>query len=227
MILAHRGASKAAPENTLAAFTEARRLGADGVELDVHRSADGAIVVHHDPVVAGLGPIASLRAPDLPAHVPLLGAVIDACAGMVVNIELKDLPGEPGYDPTYPLARLVAQLVAACDPAARIVVSSFDLFALDAAVSVEPQLVTGWGTPNGFDQLSAVQTVIQRGHRALHPQHEAVTAELVRHAHECGITIAAWTADEPAEIRRLAGAGVDTIITNVPDIARSALAAHL
>src|SRR5579862_4337820 len=110
MILAHRGASKGARENTVASFLEARRLGADGVELDVRRSSDGALVVHHDADVPGLGPVAALRAADLPAYVPLLDAALDACAGLVVNVELKELPGEAGYDAGYPLARLVARL---------------------------------------------------------------------------------------------------------------------
>jgi glycerophosphoryl diester phosphodiesterase len=223
LILAHRGASGVAPENTVEAFRQARRLGADGVELDVRRSSDGALVVHHDVEVEGFGPVSSLRVVDLPPYIPLLDAAIDACEDMVVNIELKDLPGEPGYDPTFLLARLVAQFVTAGHLADRVVVSSFDLFALDAAVAAEPTLVTGWGTLSWFDQASALRTVIERGHRALHPKHDAVTAALVADAHEAAIRVAAWTADEPAEIRRLAIAGVDTIISNVPDVARSAL----
>ena len=59
LVLGHRGASAGAPENTVAAFTRARELGADGVELDVRRTADGVLVVHHDPDVRGVGLIAS------------------------------------------------------------------------------------------------------------------------------------------------------------------------
>src|SRR5262245_21916718 len=64
-IIAHRGASREQPENTLAAFRRARELGADGVELDVHRTADGAIVVHHDAVIPGVGAIARLTRGEL------------------------------------------------------------------------------------------------------------------------------------------------------------------
>ena len=70
---AHRGSADAGSgiaENTLASFDRARRLGADGVELDVRMSADGALVVHHDPGVEGLGPICGLDARELPAQVP-------------------------------------------------------------------------------------------------------------------------------------------------------------
>ncbi len=223
MILAHRGACRVARENTVTAFWEARRLGADGVELDVRGSADGALVVHHDVAVAGLGPIASLPVAALPSYLPLLDAAIEACGDLVVNIELKDLPGEPGYDAGYPMARRVAQFVADCALAGRVIVSSFDLQALDAALDVEPALVTGWLTPSWYDQADALNTVLQRGHRALHPQHQAVTEALVAAAHQAGISITTWTADDPARIRQLARAGVDAIISNVPDLARSAL----
>lgn len=216
-----------ARENTVEAFCEARRLGADGVELDVRASADGALVVHHDAVVTDadrpLGPIAALQVADLPTYIPLLDAAIEACGDLVVNIELKDLPGEPGYDPGHPLARLVAQFVADHGLLGRVVVSSFDLPALDAALALEPGLVTGWLTPSWFDQADALHTVRERGHRALHPQHEGVSEALVAAAHDAGITVTAWTVDAPARIRRLALAGVDAIISNVPDLARAAL----
>lgn len=223
MILAHRGASQVARENTIEAFREARRLGADGVELDVRGSADGALVVHHDVAVAGAGALMSLRVADLPPYVPLLDAALDACRDLVVNIEVKELPGEPGYDPGYPVARQVARSVAGRDLIGRVIVSSFDLVALDAALEAEPALVTGWLTPSWFDQTEALATLVGRGHRALHPHHEAVTAALVQAAHHAAITVTAWTVDDPDGIRRLARDGVDGIISNVPDVARAAL----
>jgi glycerophosphoryl diester phosphodiesterase len=223
MILAHRGAHQVARENTVEAFGEARRLGADGVELDVRMSADGAMVVHHDVHIAGSGPIASHRVAELPAYVPLLEAALEACGDLVVNIELKELPGEPGYDPTYPLARIVAQFVTDGHLLDRVVVSSFDLRALDAAREIERALETGWLTPPSFDQALALETVHQRGHRRLHPHYEGVTEELVRAAHEAGISITAWTADDPTTIAWLAAAGVDAIITNAIEVARATL----
>lgn len=223
MILAHRGASRVAPENTLEAFVQAARVGADGVELDVRRSADGALVVHHDAELPGRGPIASLVAAELPSSVPGLDAALDACGDLLVNIELKALPGEPDFDPTYGLGRMVARLVAGRGRAGRVVVSSFDLSALDATLAAEPALVTGWLTPSWYDQTSALETVIAHGHRALHPHHEAVTPALVAAAHAAGIAVATWTVDDPDRIRQLVAAGVDAIITNVPDVARAAL----
>jgi glycerophosphoryl diester phosphodiesterase len=229
MILAHRGAHQVARENTVEAFCEARRLGVDGVELDVRVSADGALVVHHDVDIVGLGPIAALPVADLPAYVPLLEAAMDACGNLVVNIELKDLPGEPGYDPGHSLARRVAQFVvdrssSAGPRAGRVIVSSFDLSALDAARITDPSLKTGWLTPKWFDQALALETLRERGHSRLHPHHEVATETLITAAHEAGIMVTAWTADDPATLRRLAAASVDAIITNDPIGARATLA---
>src|SRR4051812_33810066 len=86
-VIAHRGASKAERENTLGAFRRARAMGADAVELDVRRTVDGVLVVHHDPLPAELTP-----------HVPTLGDALDACTGMWVNVEIKNDPDEPDFD---------------------------------------------------------------------------------------------------------------------------------
>ena len=105
-VIAHRGAWARHRENTLEAFVEARRLGADGVELDVRASADGALVVHHDAEIPGVGGVARLTVAELPAWVPLVSAALDACAGMTTVLEIKNLPGvvkkpqhEPGIRP--------------------------------------------------------------------------------------------------------------------------------
>src|ERR1700761_3714211 len=97
-VFAHRGCTEGFTENTLEAFAEAKRLGADGVELDVRLTADGALVVHHDPLVAGIGPVAEVTVPQLPGHIPLLVDALAVCEGMVVNVEIKNGPGEPGHD---------------------------------------------------------------------------------------------------------------------------------
>lgn len=221
-VFAHRGASAREGENTLAAFGEARRLGAGGVELDVRRSRDGALVVYHDPVLPGLGAVCDLVVADLPAEVPLLGEVLELCPDVIVNVELKDLPGEPGYDPSGRLAGMVVTALSS-HPAGTMLVSSFDLVALDGVHRLDPDLATGWLTPPGFDQHAALDTAGRRGHRALHPHHEAVTASLVAQAHDDGLAINTWTVDDPGRIRELAAMGVDGIITNVPDVALAAL----
>jgi glycerophosphoryl diester phosphodiesterase len=212
-----------AQENTIAAFVEARRLGADGVELDVRRSADGALVVHHDADIAGVGPIALLDVADLPPFVPLLDAAVAACGELLVDIELKDLPGEPGWDPAYPLAAMVARFVVEHELAGRVLVSSFELAAINAVRVAEATIRTAWLTSWGFDQVAALETVIDAGHRGLHPHHSGVTRALVEAAHRAGVAVVTWTVDEPDRMAEMAAAGVDGIITNRPDVARAVL----
>src|SRR3954468_18319294 len=194
-ILGHRGASRDVPENTLAAFVAARRLGADGVELDVRRTADGALAVHHDATIPGLGPVSALAVADLPEYVPLLDSALEACDGMVVNVEIKNLPTEPGFDADGIVAASVAGLVMEQRFAAKAVISCFHLATIDAVKVAEPSLSTGWLTVPRYDQHAALATARERGHDALHPHHEGVTAELVAEAHDAGMAIATWTVD--------------------------------
>ena len=94
LVLAHRGLHSAERENTLAAFAAARAAGADGVELDVRASADGALVVVHDPVAGASSSRARPPAPCRPGC-PTLAEALEACAGLVVNVEVKNSPGRP------------------------------------------------------------------------------------------------------------------------------------
>lgn len=222
-VLAHRGVSGQHPENSLGAFLEARRVGADGVELDVRRSADGALVVHHDAVIAGRGPVAGLRVADLPVEVPLLDAALEACAGMTVNVEIKNLPSEPGWDEAELAAMAVAQAVAERGLFASVVVSSFSAASLDAALAAEPDLVTALLAPPGADATRALEMAAERGHLGLHPHHWTVTPELVAAAHGRGLAVRAWTVDDTDRVRWLAEAGVDAVITNRPAAALEAL----
>ena len=221
-VIAHRGAWARHRENTLEAFVEARSLGADGVELDVRASADGALVVHHDAEIPGLGAVARLTVAELPAWVPLVAAALDACAGMTTVLEIKNLPSEPDWDPSEAVASALAALVGERQ-AHNVVVSSFSLATLEAVKSADPVLPTAWLTLPGFDQSQALRTVVERGHRQLHPHHRGVNAALVEEAHDAGVAVTTWTVDDPARMGELAGMGVDAIITNVPDVALSVL----
>ena len=99
LIIGHRGASKAFRENTIAAFVGAAEAGADWVELDIRRTSDGEIVVHHDPHTEDGQLIAATLAASLPDYVSTLDEVLDACGDMGVNIEIKNDPDEEDYDP--------------------------------------------------------------------------------------------------------------------------------
>jgi glycerophosphoryl diester phosphodiesterase len=226
-VLGHRGAPTLARENTIAAFLAAARLGADGVELDVRRTADGALVVHHDPVIPGVGAIAHLTVADLPDDVPLLDAALDACFGLMVNVEIKNSPIEPDHDPAEHTAAEVAALIAERrrrDRAAdQVVVSAFTLPTIDAVKTADPTLPTGWITLSSVDQAWALAATVEHGHDAIHPQEQAVTGELVDRAQAEGVAVRAWTVDDPDRIRVLDDLGVDALITNDVALALSIL----
>ena len=113
LVIAHRGASVDRPENTVAAFAEARVQGADWVELDVRLSADGVLVVHHDAHLADGRLIRLVDSDDLPADVPSLAEAFEAAEGMGVNIEVKNLPGDPDFDDVHLVCDSVVGLAEA------------------------------------------------------------------------------------------------------------------
>jgi len=229
LVLAHRGARRVAPENTLEAFRQARALGADGVELDVHATADGVLLVDHDGAPDGVGPIAAAtfaaaRAarPDIPA----LDEVLDECAGMLVNVEVKNLPNDPGYDPEHGMVDVLAALleVRSTD---NVLVSSFNLDTLDAFHARLASVPTGYLVMGVPSLAEAVELAAARGHQAVHPFVGMVLAEdpsdAVRAAHDAGVACNVWTVNEPDQMRALAAAGAHSIITDLPDLARSVL----
>jgi glycerophosphoryl diester phosphodiesterase len=226
LILGHRGASRDARENTLAAFALAREQGADGVELDVRRTADGVLVVHHDPTISGFGLVAAVDFPVLrAAHrtIPTLAEALDATRELLVNVEVKCLPWEQDADPEHEVARAVVDLVL--EHGADVVISSFDLGAVDACRGRAPQLATGWLT-HAQDVGVVAPIAAEHGHAWLHPDRASVLGApgaVVATCHDLGLRVDVWTVDDPDEVRALAGAGVDAIITNVPDAARRAI----
>lgn len=230
LVLAHRGASRVEPENTLAAFRRALSLGADGVELDVHRTADGGLVVHHEPAVAGLGrlaelPTAAVRAAE--PTIPVLAEALDVCAGWTVNVEIKSpgRAGEPGAGPET--APAVVELLAARGGRDRVLVSSFDLAAVDRVRELDDRIPTALLTARTTDLAGLLSLAHDRGHRALNPRAHALAGRragrLVERAAGLGMALYAWTVNDARQIRRLAAAGITGIITDVPDRARRVL----
>ena len=220
LVIGHRGAPRVARENTIAAFAAARAAGADGVELDARRTTDGVLVVRHDPI-AGLS-LSDLRAAE--PDVPTLADALDACAGMLVNVEVKCLPWEPDADDAdHTVVRAVVDLVRAHAPGA--IFSSFDLTAVDAVRAFAPEFVTAWLT-SGQSLASAAPVAAEHGHVWLHPDRVTALAEGaagIAAAHAAGVRVNVWTVDEPDEMHALATAGVDAIVTNVPDVAVTTL----
>ena len=223
LVYGHRGASAAAPENTIEAYVLARDQGADGVEIDVRRSADGILVLHHDPDLPDGRIVGATPAAELPASVPTLDDALDTCEGMVVNVEIKNIPGESDFDDTCSLADAVVGCLAARGARDQVVVSSFHLATIDRVRQLAPELTTGFLTLIEPTAADSVRRASKRGHGAIHPYHLFVDEALVAAAHDAGLAVNTWTVDEPADLVRLADLGVDGIVTNVPDVALEVL----
>ncbi|WP_195210546.1 glycerophosphodiester phosphodiesterase [Actinomarinicola tropica] len=222
-VIAHRGASVAHPENTLAAFRGAVEMGADGVELDVRRTADGGGAVIHDPHLPDGRLVVELTADDLPAEVPQLAAALEACGPLEVNVEIKNWRTDPDHDESCALAPLVVDAIRLAGVVERTIVSSFDLATIDRVHELELAVRTAWLVVDHPEPARLVERAASRGHAGLHPVARMVDADLVAAAHARGMFLNVWTVDDPDEIRRLADLGVDGIVTNVPDLARRAL----
>jgi glycerophosphoryl diester phosphodiesterase len=231
-IFAHRGAKRVAPENTLPAFQKALEMGVDGIELDVHTSKDGQLVVIHDFTVDkttnGQGRVETFSASELaqldagsrfdPAFagvgVPTLGQVLDLVGDRCrVNVEIKCEEHDGGDE-----VELLAALIHQRQLYEQVIVSSFNPITLIKLRWVDPKIQLGllyfqelpphlrqaWFTP-----------ILQP--QALHPYHGLVTANLVAWARRQGCAVNTWTVNEVAEARRLADLGVDVIMTDAPD----------
>lgn len=223
LVIAHRGASQARRENTVEAFREAGRMGADMVELDVRRTADGALAIHHDATLNDGRELKDVTFAELPEWVPDLAGALDACAGMDVNIEIKNWPADVDFDPDDAVATAVVDLVVARGCADRVLVSSFNLMTIDRVRARDAGVPTAWLTGGAIDPAVAIETAVAGGHVALHPHVRTVTPEGVAAAHEAGLAVNAWTVDDPDTMVRLAEWGVDGIVTNVPDVALATL----
>jgi glycerophosphoryl diester phosphodiesterase len=237
LVLAHRGASADAPENTLAAFRLAMEQGADGVELDVWRCGSGDVVVHHDAdtartagarlSVAEAG-LSRLRTLDVGAwkgarfrgeRIPLLAEVLDALPEAVVNVELKSA----GW-PDLALPAAVARVLRDARAGARCVVSSFDPALLGAFRLVAPAVATGllFAADQRWQVREAVGTRLLRP-AAVHPERTLVTPERMRRWAARGVAVNVWTVDAAAEVKALRELGAHAVITNRPAAARAAL----
>jgi glycerophosphoryl diester phosphodiesterase len=211
-IFAHRGcAGVPAPrENTIAAFVAARVAGADGVEMDVHATADGALAVHHDRHVPGVGDLANAPASALPNDVPTLAEALSACAGLRVNVEIKGGPGE---------AALVAHLLVSRAPGLEadgtgVFVSSFDPESLGAFRELAPAIPAGLLADWGRDARAELDHAARLGCATFHPFVTQVDAELVGAASTLGIGLHVWTVNADADIAAMGELGVDAIITD-------------
>lgn len=225
LVLAHRGytgVGGAVRENTVDAFAAARRHGADGVELDVRLSADGALVVHHDAAIPGLGRLANLAVDGLPGWVPLLADALAGCAGLVVNVEVKH---DPDDDPGRTLAARVAAELAASGvagwappdrppPGGGVLVSSFDAASLDVVGERAPEVPTGLLVPWDADPAVGLVAAEAHGCRAVHPFVGRVDRDYVDAAHRRGLAVNVWTVNADGDLSAMVALGVDAVITD-------------
>jgi glycerophosphoryl diester phosphodiesterase len=223
-LIAHRGGSGPWRENTLEAFEGARANGADGVELDVRLTSDGEVVVHHDDALESGEAIRDLKKRDLPDYIPDMQSAIDACEGMLVNVEIKLDP--PLHGTRADPARSRALSVAAAEILLRrpgVIVSSFWPDALVALGEVAPTLATGLLVHPASDATAAVRQASNLGCAALHPHRSAVTPALVELCRGAGLEVGTWTVNEPADLGDVVSAGVDAVITDDVGLVRTLL----
>ncbi len=220
-VIAHRGASAAAPENTVEAFALARQLGADWVELDARRTHDDRVVVHHDAHLADGRAVVGLDRADLPPSVCDLAVALDACAGMSVNIEIKNWPGEVDFDPTFSVADQVVREVQGRASHREVLISCFHQPTLDHVRAADGAVPTAFLHHVSDQDWSALASeVAGAGHVALHPWDGVVDATYLAAARAHGLEVNVWTVDDPDRMAALVGLGVDGLCTNVPDVAR-------
>ncbi|HYU29837.1 MAG TPA: glycerophosphodiester phosphodiesterase [Gemmatimonadales bacterium] len=216
LVIAHRGASSIELENSLAAFRAAAGQGADAVELDVHATIDGELVVHHDPAVMGL-PIAQARARDLAAlqlpngePIPSLAQALDVLGQLKVFVEVKVL--DPKWDD-----RLLATLDSGPNRSG-YAVHSFVVPVVRRLGQKRPSL------PRGVLSEAATgnpqQTLDDASAQTLWQERATLDEPLVKSVHGLKATIIAWTVDNPADMQRFVRWGVDGICTNHPERAR-------
>lgn len=247
LILGHRGASAYAPENTLAAFQLARRLGADGVELDVQLTSDRVPVVIHDDRVDrttdGHGRVCDLSVAEITRldagtwktedyrgePIPTLAQVFDALSDWLkpvgrtppclINVELKTENIR-----TDGLEREVANVIARFGIQDRVLLSSFSPLSLHRAKEINPRLRRGLLYDSTMSiHLRRAWLRFWASPQAMHPEHSMVDERYMQWARAKKLQVNTWTVDEPEEAKRLAALGVNAIITNKPDVIREAL----
>lgn len=223
LIAAHRGASADAAENTVEAMALAVDQLADWVEFDVRRTRDDRLVVHHDPHLPDGRIIIELELEELPSSVATFADCVAACGSLGLDIEIKSDPVEPDYDPEQPVVDLLIAELAGLGLKNEHIISSFDVDVIERVRVGAPHLGTGLLVfkPEPIKQL--VDRCEAGGHAHLLPWHPLVDRGLVDAAHDAGLTVGTWTANEPDDLARVYRAGVDMIVTNHPAAAREQL----
>jgi len=228
LVIAHRGASGHAPENTLAAFRRAVALGASFIETDLHLSRDAHFVAIHDDTVNrttnGQGKVHDLTLADLRRldagswfgsefsgeRIPTLEEILEFAKknDVVFYLELKPTGAWGGEHALIGALRESGEI-------ARTIVISFDAGIIAALRKIEPTLMTGLLFEGQIDQ--PLERAVEVGARQLAVRGDLVTPALIAEARKRDLQIVCWTVNQPAHMRVLIEAGVDGIMSDYPD----------
>lgn len=233
-VLAHRGASAYAPENTMEAFKLAVEQGADGFEIDIHITKDGEIVVIHDDTIDrtsnGKGNVTDLSLAELKqynynarfedkyatAEIPTLRQVLELVKEhhLYLNIEVKDIMVQSQkYDGLNVAA---AEMVRAYGLVDQVIFSSFNHKSMFELKQACPDMKTAL---LHYSKLYKAEQYAKTVHAdALHPHFIAVDADVVEQAHQIGVQVNVWTVNQVSVMKQMIDAGVDAIITDCPDV---------
>lgn len=235
-VWAHRGASGYYPENTMSAFQEAVKQKADGIELDVHLTKDGYLVVCHDETLNrttnGKGFIKQYDLYELKQldagswfdkkfkgeKIPLLEEAIDLVkkSNMELNIEIK------AGSIFYPgIEEKVLKMIDKYGIRDKVIISSFDHYSLVKIKSMDKDIKTGILYSEAlYRPTDYLKTT---GANALHPNYITLTNDIVEEAHSLGVEINTYTVNKEEHIRMIKAMNVNSIITNYPDLAKKIL----
>ncbi len=227
-VIAHRGASAVAPENTMAAFRRAVEMGAECIETDLHLSRDGRLIIVHDATLkrttSGDGFVRNftfneLRELDAGSwfakefageKLPAIEELLDLAGQADLSLYLE-IKGGAGYG----VERAVISALRGRKESKAAVVLCFDPSVLDRIHQLDRLLMTGLLFESGGEEM--VKEAVRVGARQIGPRGDCVSPELVADAHRRGLKVIAWTVNDPAQMRALAAIGVNGIITNYPN----------
>jgi len=228
LIFGHRGASAHARQNTVESYALAIDQGADGVELDVRRSRDGALVIHHDDRPSpDATPFAELDFREIRATAPWVPTLDEAWASLgpdaLLNIEIKNTHGQADYDPTNRVGVSIARWIDANNAVDRVLVSSLNALTL-ATVKRNSTVPAGLVVTAWIDAFAAIEEARTSGDSFVSLSLEATlpkAAEIVAAAGELDVLV--WTVNDPEQAAALADAGVTGIFTDDPALMISEL----
>ena len=221
-IIGHRGAKGYVAENTLESFGKALAMGVDGIELDVHLSADGEIIVIHDETVDrttdGQGFVKDLSLPQIKDllidgqfTVPTLRELFDLVdRKCLINVELK------AYETAEPVVKLIEHYVVTKHwKYSDFLISSFDWAALQRVRDLHAEIPLGVLTGTDLDLAIAFATFVKA--ETIHPYFHLLTAQNTKEMQRKNLKVYTWTVNDLQDIVKVKSLEVDGIITDYPD----------